>query len=124
MAYSQVALSPDGGASWHLTRAIGRAKALELLWLGEHQTAQQWHALGLVQRMVPAGTALSNALALADQLAGVAPGVISSIKELVNDAPDQSLSTHLAAEKQHFMRNLVQPAAGQAIESFLQNKRR
>jgi enoyl-CoA hydratase/carnithine racemase len=124
MAYSQVALSPDGGASWHLSRAIGRAKALELLWLGEHQTAQQWHALGLVQRMVPAGTALSAALALADQLAGVAPGVISSIKELVNEAPDQSLSTHLSAEKQHFIRNLVQPAAGQAIESFLQNKRR
>ncbi len=124
MAYSQVALSPDGGASWHLTRALGRAQALALLWLGEDQTAQQWQAHGLVQRLVPAGEALSNALAVAEQMAGVSPHVLASVKELVNDAGANTLTEQLAQEKQHFIRNLIRPEAGDAIESFLKAKAR
>ncbi|HYR24431.1 MAG TPA: enoyl-CoA hydratase family protein [Aquabacterium sp.] len=122
MAYSKMALSPDGGSSWHLTRAVGRAKALELLWLGQEQTAQEWARLGLIQRLAPAGSVLDEALRYAERLAQVAPGVLASIKELVNDAPDQALSPHLAAEKQHFLVNLTQPAAGQAMEAFLQKR--
>lgn len=123
MAYSKVALSPDGGASWHLSRALGRAKALELLWLGEQQTAQQWQALGLVQRLAPAGAVLEAALSWAEQLAEIAPGVLASIKELVNES-DRPLRTQLDAEKQHFLVNLGQTAAGQAIEAFLQGRQR
>jgi enoyl-CoA hydratase/carnithine racemase len=121
MAYSKVGLSPDGGASWHLSQALGRAQALALLWLGEEQSAQQWHANGLVQRLVPAGTALDQALALADELAALAPGVLASVKELVNES-DRPLRAHLDAEKQHFVVNLVQPSAGKAIDRFLQGK--
>lgn len=124
MAYSQVSLSPDGGASWHLRRALGRSAALALLWQGTPQTAQQWQALGLVQRLVPAGSALSSALQWAEELAQAAPGVLASVKELVNDAGEHSLRTQLDAEKQHFLVNLARPQAGQAIEAFLQGKRR
>jgi enoyl-CoA hydratase/carnithine racemase len=123
MAYSKVALSPDGGASWHLSRAVGRAKALELLWLGEQQTAQQWQALGLAQKLAPAGTALEAALSWAEQMAQIAPGVLASIKELVNES-DRPLRTQLDAEKQHFLVNLGQASAGQAIEAFLQGRQR
>lgn len=123
MAYSKVALSPDGGASWHLARALGRGRALELLWLGEQQSAQQWQTLGLVQRLAPAGATLEHAISLAEQLSQVAPSVLASIKELVNDA-DRPLRTHLDAEKQHFVVNLTRPEAGQAIDQFLQGKRR
>lgn len=122
MAYSTVALSPDGGASWHLTRALGRGKALELLWLGQAQTAQQWQSLGLVHRLAPAGEVLEAALAWADQLAAMSPEVLASIKELVNEA-DQPLRAQLAAEKHHFLLNLVQPQAGRAIDAFLQRHR-
>lgn len=123
MAYSKVALSPDGGASWHLSRALGRAKALEMLWLGEQQTAQQWQALGLVQRLAPAGTALASALSWTEQMAAIAPGVLASIKELVNES-DRPLRAQLDAEKQHFLVNLGQPSAGQAIDAFLQGRQR
>lgn len=123
MAYSKVALSPDGGASWHLAHALGRGKAMELLWLGEQQSAQQWQALGLVHRLAPAGSTLEHAVALAEQLSQVAPGVLASVKELINDA-DRPLRTHLDAEKQHFLTNLVRPEAGQAIDQFLTGKRR
>lgn len=121
MAYSKVALSPDGGASWHLARALGRSKALELLWLGEPPTAQQWQAWGLAHRLAPAGEVLEAALAWADQLSGIAPDVLASIKELVNEA-DQPLREQLDAEKRHFLTHLSRPQAGQAIDAFLQRK--
>lgn len=121
MAYSKVALSPDGGASWHLSHALGRAKALDMLWMGEQQTAQQWLALGLVQRLAPAGAALAQALDWAAQLAHIAPGVLASVKELVNES-GRPLRQQLDAEKQHFLVNLTQAEAGQAIEGFLQGR--
>ena len=121
MAYTKMGLSPDGGASWHLRRALSRSQTLATLWLGGAQTAQQWATQGLVHRLAPAGTAREVALALATQLAEVPEQVLASIKELVNDA-DRPLRAHLDAEKQQFVVNLTQPAAGQAIEAFLKGK--
>ena len=122
-AYSKVALSPDGGASWHLARALGRSRALALLWLGDTQTAQQWAQYGLVHQIAPAGTVLDEALKLAARLGELAPDVLASIKELVNDA-SQPLRPHLDQEKHHFLINLSKPAAGQAMEAFLSGRQR
>lgn len=124
MAYAKVGLSPDGGASWHLGRALGRGQALALLWLGEEQSAQQWLAQGLVHRLAPAGSVLEQALALTAQLAQVPLSVLGSVKELVNEAPLQPLRSQLDAEKQHFLGNLASPQAAQAIEQFLQKRSR
>ncbi|RZI81751.1 MAG: enoyl-CoA hydratase [Rubrivivax sp.] len=121
-AYSQVGLSPDGGASWHLTRLLGRGPAMQLLWQNTPVSAQQMAQWGVVHQVAPAGTVLQQALAWADQLAQVAPGVLSSVKELVNDAPAQTLRQQLDAEKQHFVVNLSRPEAGQAIDKFLSRK--
>lgn len=122
--FSEMALTPDGGASWHLAHAVGRAKAMALLWLGEPQTAQQWQALGLVQQMVPAGSALTAALAWAEQLGQRSGAAIGAIKELVNEASGRSLNAHLQAEQTQFMRQLVRPEVGPALDSALQGDRR
>lgn len=124
MAYAKVGLSPDGGASWHMSRALSRGRAMELLWLGEEQSAQQWLSAGLVHRLAPAGSVLEHALALTEQLAQVPETVLASVKELVNDAEQQPLRAQLDAEKQHFLDNLASPQAGQAIEQFLQGRQR
>lgn len=121
-AYSKVGLSPDGGASWHLAQHLTRSQALHWLWSGAEWSAQTLAARGLVHEVVPAGTVQSRAVALAEQLAQVPAGVLASIKELVCEAPEQSLHTQLAAEKHHFMVNLSRPEAGTAISSFLGRK--
>ncbi|CAH0355001.1 oxepin-CoA hydrolase, alternative type [Aquabacterium sp. CECT 9606] len=121
-AYSQVGLSPDGGASWHLARALGRGPALQLLWQSTPVSAQQMAHWGVVHQVCPAGTVLEEALVWAEQLAQAPAGVLTSIKELVNDAPAQTLRQQLDAEKQHFVVNLLRPEAGQAIEKFLNRK--
>lgn len=122
MAYSKIALSPDGGSSWHLSRALSRGQALALMWQGESQTAAQWAELGLVHKQVASGTAVSEALAWAETLAHVPLGVLASVKELVNDA-QRPLREHLQAEKQHFLVNLSRPEAGKAIDAFLQRRK-
>ena len=121
-AYSHVGLSPDGGASWHLARALGRGPALQLLWQSTPISAQQMAHWGVVHQVTPAGTVLEQALIWAEQLAQAPAGVLISIKELVNEAPAQTLRQQLDAEKQHFMVNLLRPEAGLAIDKFLNHK--
>ncbi|MBE7939347.1 MULTISPECIES: oxepin-CoA hydrolase, alternative type [Ramlibacter] len=119
MAYSGVGLSPDGGASWSLAHALPRQLASELLMGGERTTAERLHALGVVNRIAGNGEALAEALNLAERLNARAPNVMASIKELLGDADGATLNRHLAAERDHFVRNLHHPNAGIGIEAFL-----
>ena len=119
MAYSNVALSPDGGASWSLAHALPRQLASELLMAGERIATPRLHALGLVNRVTDPGQALDGALALAENLNARAPNVLASIKELLNEAPQATLTQQLAQERAHFVRNLHHPNAGAGIAAFL-----
>lgn len=123
MAYSNVGLSPDGGGTWHLPRLLPRQLAGELLLAGERVGAQRLHELGLVNRVAPAGGALAAALELAENLNARAPNVLASIKELMNDALDTSLNRQLAAERDHFVKNLHHPNGGIGIAAFLAKQR-
>ena len=119
MAYSSVALSPDGGGSWSLARALPRQLVTELLMAGERLGAQRLHELGVVNRLCDAGQALTTALAWSEHLADRAPNVLTSIKELVGEAGQQSLHEHLAMERDHFVRNLHHANGGIGIAAFL-----
>ncbi len=123
MAYSNVALSPDGGASWGLSHALPRQLATELLMCGERIGAARLHELGVVNRLAPRAGALDSALALADQLNGRAPNVLASIKDLINEAPGATLTRHLASERDHFVLNLHHVNAGVGIAAFLAKQR-
>ena len=119
MAYSSVALSPDGGGSWSLAHALPRQLVNELLMGGERMGAQRLHELGVVNRLCDAGQALGTALEWSEKLAARAPNVMTSIKELVSEAGAHDLSTHLAAERDHFVKNLHHPNGGIGIAAFL-----
>lgn len=119
MAYSNVALSPDGGASWSLARALPRQLASELLMLGERISAQRLQELGLVNRVTGTGCALDEALTLAERLNARAPNALSSIKELLTEAADSSLNRQLTLERDHFVRNLHHTNADIGITAFL-----
>jgi enoyl-CoA hydratase/carnithine racemase len=123
MAYSTVALSPDGGATWSLSRALPRQLASELLMAGERIGAERLHQLGVVNRVVAPGMALDGALALGEMLGERAPNALASVKELLNDAGGATLHAQLAAERDHFVRNLHHPNAGAAIAAFLDRRK-
>ena len=119
MAYSNIALSPDGGATWSLARALPRQLVNELLMSGERISAARLHALGVVNQVTAPGGALAAAQALAETLNARAPNVMASIKELAGDAMESTLSTQLASERDHFVRNLHHANAGIGIDAFL-----
>jgi enoyl-CoA hydratase/carnithine racemase len=119
MAYSNVGLSPDGGASWQLARALPRQLVSELLMSAQRISASRLRDLGVVNRVTLRGGALAEALALAEKLNDRAPNALASIKELMNEAPDASLSRHLASERDHFVKNLHHDNAGIGIAAFL-----
>ena len=122
MAYSNVALSPDGGASWSLSQALPRQAVTEILMCGDRIGAERLHALGVVNRLAEAGSALQTALALAEQLNTRAPNTLASIKELIHDAPHASLTHHLNQERDHFVKNLHHTNGGEGISAFLEKR--
>lgn len=123
MAYSNIALSPDGGASWSLTRSLPRQLATELLMMGERVGAEKLHDLGVVNRICESGQALGTALTLAEQLNKRAPNALTSIKELLSEADAASLNHQLASERDHFVKNLHHINGGIGIQAFLNKEK-
>lgn len=80
-----VGLSVTGGISALLPQTVGLVRAKELLFLGEHLSAQDAHRLGLINRVVPAGSHEQAALDLARRLADQPPTALALAKSLLDD---------------------------------------
>jgi enoyl-CoA hydratase/carnithine racemase len=123
MAYSNIALSPDGGGSWSLSRSLPRQLAIEILMMGERIGAERLHQLGVVNRLSEPGQALGTALTMANLLNQKAHNALASIKELINEADAASLNQQLALERDHFVKNLHHANAGIGISAFLNKEK-
>lgn len=97
-AFRHVGLSPDGGSSWLLTKAVGRVRAMELMLLGERLPAAKALEWGLINRLVPDEELDSAALALAGELAR-GPRSLGIIKQVAWAAADASLEEALSIER-------------------------
>jgi 2-(1,2-epoxy-1,2-dihydrophenyl)acetyl-CoA isomerase len=97
-AFSRIGLSPDGGSSHLLVRTVGRARATELMMLGERLPAVKALEWGLINRVVPDAELTEAALALAQRLAN---GAYSQrlIRQLAWSAVDADWETALAEER-------------------------
>lgn len=98
MAFRNVGLASDGGASYFLRRAIGRVRTMEMMLLGRKlpaATALEW---GLVNRVVPDDAVDDEALALARELAR-GPRSLGIIKQLAWSVLDVSFETALSNER-------------------------
>lgn len=122
MAYANVGLTPDGGSSWHLTNALPRALACELMMDGKPISAERLAHFGLVNRLVPHGQALDAALAWAESLAQRSPNAISAIKTLIGAAPQQDLPQHLSLERDSFVDALHHADGLEGISAFLEKR--
>jgi enoyl-CoA hydratase/carnithine racemase len=123
MSYSTVGLSPDGGGSWALARALPRQLAMQLMMCGDLVKAQRLHDFGLVNQVCSSGNALQEALALAERLNARAGNALGSIKELVNGAANKSLTQHLITERDHFVDNLHHVNGAEGIAAFLEKRK-
>ncbi|WP_066898954.1 enoyl-CoA hydratase [Mycolicibacterium houstonense] len=93
---------PGMGGSQRLTRAIGKAKAMDLILTGRTIDAQEAERAGLVSRLVPADTLIDEALAVAETIAGMSLSASRMAKEAVNRAFESSLAEGLLYERRLF----------------------
>jgi len=93
---------PGAGGTQRLTRAIGKARAMEMVLTGEPMGAAEALARGLVNRVVPAELYLEEARKLALQIAGQAPVAVRLAKDAVLKAQDLSIEEGLDYERRLF----------------------
>ncbi len=123
MAYVKVGLTPDGGGSWFLTRALPRQLAAEILIDGKPVGAQHLYDLGVVNRVVADGSALDAALMWAEELAAQSPNAVERIKSLTQEAQVNSLAQHFESEKRNFVESLHHRDAQEGITAFLEKRK-
>lgn len=95
-------VGPGMGGSQRLTRAIGRAKAMDLILTGRMIGAEEAERAGLVARVVPAAALLDEALAAAEKIASMPPLAVKAAKELVDAAQELPLTQGIRLERRLF----------------------
>lgn len=98
----KIGVMPGGGGTQRLTRAIGIARAMELVLTGRMIDAADAHAAGLVTSVVPAADVVDAALTLADTIASMPPLAVRAAKRSVLAAAELPLSAGLRAEREAF----------------------
>ncbi|MDT8913373.1 enoyl-CoA hydratase [Amycolatopsis sp. PS_44_ISF1] len=93
---------PGMGGSQRLTRAVGKAKAMDLCLTGRTMGAEEAERSGLVSRIVPAADLLTEAVAVAAKIAGMSAPATMMAKEAVNRAFETGLSDGLLFERRVF----------------------
>lgn len=100
-----IGILPGAGGTQRLTKAVGKAKAMELCLTGRMFSAEEADAMGLITKVVPQDSLMEEFFALAEKIAGYSLPVTMMIKEAIN----QSFETSLA-EGIHFERRLFHGA--------------
>ncbi len=90
---------PGGGGTQRMARALGKAKAMELILTGRMMDAAEAERSGLVSRVVPAEKLMEEALAMAEKIANLSQPVISAAKEAVRAAFEQPMTEGLRHER-------------------------
>lgn len=109
-AFRRIALVPDGGSSYLLPRMTTRARAMELMLLGDKLPAAKAVEWGLINRCVPDAELMSSAMAIATELAKGPTRTLAMIRKLAWDSEDADIAAQLSAER------VAQRSAGRSAD--------
>jgi 2-(1,2-epoxy-1,2-dihydrophenyl)acetyl-CoA isomerase len=121
-AFVNVGLVPDAGATWLLPRLAGRARAMEMMMLGERIPAEKAAEWGMISRVVEDEALAPEAMLLATTLARGPTRALGLIRNMARHSEQLSMTEALAAER------VAQREAGrtedfrQAVFAFLQKR--
>lgn len=114
---------PGAGGTQRLTRAVGKAIAMEMVLNNRTLSAEEAQRFGLVNRVVPVERYLEEALDLAAQLAARAPLAIRLAKEAVNHAFESFLADGLADERRAFYVLFSSQDQHEGMSAFLEKRK-
>lgn len=118
----RLGVMPGAGGTQRLTRAIGKARAMELILTGEPIDAHTAASLGLVTRVVPADATVDAALELAARIAVMAPLAVRAAKAAIRSAHEGALAAGLAAEREAFFRLFDTEDQAEGMAAFIEKR--
>jgi enoyl-CoA hydratase len=98
----KLGVGPGMGGSQRLTRAVGKAKAMEMCLTGRMMGAEEAERAGLVARIVPAASLIEEALKTAQEIAAMPPLAALAVKEMVDAAFETGLAQGIRFERRLF----------------------
>lgn len=122
-AFVNIGLVPDGGASWALSRLIGKPRAAQMMMLGERIGAEQAQDWGLIYKAVDDDLLQDEALALATRLAGGPTVAIGLMRQNLARGLECDLATALQAEAEAQHKAGDSADAAEGILAFREKRR-
>ena len=118
----KIGIIPGAGGTQRLPRAIGKAKAMEMILTGEPITAAEAERNGLVARVAPDELVVEDALSLAAEIAKRSPLALRVAKESVNAAYEMPLTEGLAHERRLFYLLFSSEDQKEGMAAFLEKR--
>jgi len=122
LAYTGVALTPDGGTSFFLPQILGHKRAMELILTNRALSAREALDWGLVNQVVADTEVLGTAMALAERLAAGPLRAFGKAKRLVA-AAHGGLESHLALESETIAAQGASAEGREGIAAFLEKRK-
>ena len=114
---------PGAGGTQRLTRAVGKAKAMEMVLTGRMITADEALRWGLVNKVVPAESLLAEARAWASEIAAAPPLAVRLAKEAILKSFDTSIEGGLAFERKNFYLLFASEDQKEGMRAFVEKRR-
>ena len=114
---------PGAGGTQRLTRAVGKAKAMELILTGRFMPAEEALAHGLINKIVPVEMYLKEAVALAQEIARMSPVAVQLAKEAVNRSFETLLDEGLAFERKNFYLSFASADQKEGMKAFIEKRK-
>ncbi|MBT2559477.1 enoyl-CoA hydratase/isomerase family protein [Hymenobacter sp. ISL-91] len=118
----RIGTMPGAGGTQRLTRAIGKARAMEMVLTGEPMGAEEAARHGLVNRVVPVGQYLEEAFRLAACIANMSPVAARLAKESVNRAFETHLDEGLHFERKNFYMTFASEDQKEGMAAFVEKR--
>jgi enoyl-CoA hydratase len=119
----KLGIIPGAGGTQRLTRAVGKAKAMDLILTGRIMDAHEAERSGLVARVVPLQQTLDEAVAMAETISSFSQASVLMAKESVNRAFDSSLSEGLRFERRLFQSLFATADQKEGMAAFLEKRK-
>lgn len=114
---------PGAGGTQRLTRAVGKAKAMELILTGRFISAQEAHFYGLAIKVVPVEMYLQEAVTLAKEIAAMSPIAVQLAKEAVNRSFETHLDEGLTLERKNFYLTFASQDQKEGMAAFVEKRK-
>lgn len=118
-----IGVMPGAGGTQRLTRAVGKAKAMEIVLTGKTFTAEEARTWGLVNKVVPVEYYLQEAKNLAREVAGKPPVAVRLAKEAVLKSFDTTIEDGLAFERKNFYLLFASEDQKEGMKAFVEKRK-